>query len=73
MLNKLRNRRLREKRKDNQRARIGSFNFTQPNSEGGNHPQFYPKSSVPTPSSAIAPVLIFKIVISIERQGLNIG
>ena len=36
-----------EKERENKRARTGSFNFSQPKSEGENHSQFHPKSSVP--------------------------
>lgn len=45
-----------EKNKENKRAKKGSFNFTQPKLEGGNHSQFYPKSLAPASSSASAPV-----------------
>ncbi|PHT38855.1 hypothetical protein CQW23_22428 [Capsicum baccatum] len=49
-----------EKERENKRPRIGSFNFTQPKSEGGNHSQFHLKSFVPAPSSASAPMLKFR-------------
>ncbi|KAF3682095.1 hypothetical protein FXO37_02530 [Capsicum annuum] len=46
--------------RENKRARIGSFNFNQPKSEGSNHSQFHTKSSVPALSSASAPVPKFR-------------
>ena len=46
--------------KQNKRARIGSFNFAQPKSEGGSHSQFCPKSVVLAPSSSSAPAPRFK-------------
>lgn len=42
--------------RENKRARIGSSNFTQSRSEGGNHPQLHQKSIVSAPSSASAPI-----------------
>ncbi|KAF3656828.1 hypothetical protein FXO38_13803 [Capsicum annuum] len=42
------------KEKQNKRAKTGSFNFAKPKSEGGNHSQFHPKSSVLVPSSPSA-------------------
>ncbi|KAF3632455.1 putative hyoscyamine 6-dioxygenase-like [Capsicum annuum] len=47
----------REKERENKRARIGSFNFTQHKLEGGNLSQFRQKSSVlaPSPASALVP------------------
>ena len=33
---------IKRREKQNKRARIGSFNFAQPKSEGGNHSQFHP-------------------------------
>lgn len=45
-----------EKERENKRAKINSFNFTQPKSEGEYRSQFHPKSSIPAPSSASAPV-----------------
>lgn len=61
----------REKKRESKKARIGSFNFTQPKSKGGNHPQFCPKSSVLALSSSSAPVPKFRMVIRIGRQALN--
>ncbi|PHT35896.1 Elongation factor 1-beta 1 [Capsicum baccatum] len=49
-----------EKERENKRARIGSFSFAQPMSESGDLPQFYPKSSVPAPSSTRTPVPKFR-------------
>ena len=36
---------VRTRERQNKRARLGSFSFAQPKLEGGNHSQFYPKSS----------------------------
>lgn len=49
-----------EKVRENKKAKIGSFNFTQPKSESGNRPQFCSKSLVPISSSTSAPVPKFK-------------
>ena len=49
-----------ESEKQNKKARIGSFNFSQPKLESGNRSGFHPKSSVPAPSSASAPVPKFR-------------
>lgn len=49
-----------KKEREDKKARIGSINFVQPNSEGGNHSQFHPKSLILAPSSAIAPMPNFK-------------
>lgn len=48
------------KKRENKRARKGSFNFSQPKLESGNRFQFHQKFLVPAPSLAGAPVPKFK-------------
>ncbi|KAF3616825.1 RNA-directed DNA polymerase -like protein [Capsicum annuum] len=47
---------IRTRDRQNKRVRSGSFSFSLPKSEGGNHSEFYPKLAVPAPSSASAPL-----------------
>ncbi|PHT36532.1 hypothetical protein CQW23_24232 [Capsicum baccatum] len=49
-----------DKDRESKRTRINSFSFPQPKSEGQNYPQFYPKSSIPAPSSICAPMPKFR-------------
>ncbi|KAF3643033.1 hypothetical protein FXO38_20814 [Capsicum annuum] len=49
-----------DKERENKRDRIGSCNFTQPKSEGGNHSQLHLKSLVLALSSASSPVSKFR-------------
>ncbi|KAF3640409.1 putative ribonuclease H protein-like [Capsicum annuum] len=51
---------IKQREKQNKRAKTGSFNFTQCKSKGGNHSQFHHKSSVPSPSIANSPVPKFR-------------
>ncbi|PHT78191.1 hypothetical protein T459_16243 [Capsicum annuum] len=57
---KMKEQKIKQREKQNKRAKIGSFNFAQPKSEGENRSQFRPKSSVPAPSTASAPVSKFR-------------
>ncbi|KAF3661444.1 hypothetical protein FXO38_11686 [Capsicum annuum] len=50
-----------ERDRENKRARTGSFNFSQPRSEGGDHSQFHQKFSSLTPTSTSAPVPMFRM------------
>uniref|UniRef100_M1DMI5 Gag-pol polyprotein n=1 Tax=Solanum tuberosum TaxID=4113 RepID=M1DMI5_SOLTU len=45
----------REQAKDNKKARIGKYEYSQQKSGGGNRSQFQQKSSAPAPSSASVP------------------
>ncbi|KAF3631200.1 hypothetical protein FXO37_28104 [Capsicum annuum] len=53
---KIEEQKLKKKERENKRARSGSFNFSQPKLEGGNHSQSRPKFSVLTPFSASVPM-----------------
>ncbi|KAF3646390.1 hypothetical protein FXO38_19205 [Capsicum annuum] len=51
---------IKERKSENKRAGMGSFNFSQPKSEGENRPQFHQRSSSLAPSSSSAPVPKFR-------------
>lgn len=42
--------------KESERAKIGSFSFSQQRLDGRNHSQFHKKTYAPSPSSSSAPV-----------------
>lgn len=69
MLNRLKKRSLRRKR-ENEGAKIGSFNFSQLWSEGGNRSSFNQKFIAPALSSASVHMPKLGMKVEIERQDL---
>ncbi|KAF3637893.1 RNA-directed DNA polymerase -like protein [Capsicum annuum] len=59
-LDQIEEQKIKMSKKQNKKAKTGSFNFVQPKSEGRNRSQFHLKSYIPTPSSASATVLKFR-------------